>query len=273
MAAIVIDTISSSARFLLSIDDYGEEGGQPEPIQLDPPFSPTLAFAASPPRPPLLPIDPPLAPLASVPRAELWLAPLRFWVNAIADCPIDATIAATDRIADKAITAINFVFIILIVCRWIYKDLWIIADKWRIRGLFIKNYHNAGKSTHGHASNREKEIVRSCPLCECWRWRAYQAARLHYRERFQGYIKRQCSWAFFTVQKAMPLMKDGGSIILNSSAWVKGFPALPFTVQAKQPFVLSPRTWTSGLKGKIRGQCDSPRHNRHGDIWWRSSRN
>jgi NAD(P)-dependent dehydrogenase (short-subunit alcohol dehydrogenase family) len=49
----------------------------------------------------------------------------------------------------------------------------------------------------------------------------------------------------------MPLMKDGGSIILNSSAGVKGFPALPFTVQAKQPSVLSPRTWTSGLKGKI----------------------
>jgi len=71
MAAIVIDTISSSARFLLSIDDYGEEGGQPEPIQLDPPLSPIPAFAASPPTRPLLPIDPPLAPLASVPRAEL----------------------------------------------------------------------------------------------------------------------------------------------------------------------------------------------------------
>jgi NAD(P)-dependent dehydrogenase (short-subunit alcohol dehydrogenase family) len=45
----------------------------------------------------------------------------------------------------------------------------------------------------------------------------------------------------FTVQKALPLMKDGGSIILNSSiAGVKGFPGTTVTAPAKQQFVLLP---------------------------------
>jgi NAD(P)-dependent dehydrogenase (short-subunit alcohol dehydrogenase family) len=45
----------------------------------------------------------------------------------------------------------------------------------------------------------------------------------------------------FTVQKALPLMKDGGSIILNSSiAGVKGFRAPQSTAPAKQQYVLSP---------------------------------
>lgn len=45
----------------------------------------------------------------------------------------------------------------------------------------------------------------------------------------------------FTVQKALPLIKDGGSIILNgSTAGVKGFQALPSTAPAKQPYVLLP---------------------------------
>jgi NAD(P)-dependent dehydrogenase (short-subunit alcohol dehydrogenase family) len=49
----------------------------------------------------------------------------------------------------------------------------------------------------------------------------------------------------FTVQKALPLFVDGGSIILNGSiAGVKGFPVC--TVRAKQRSVLSPgHAWST----------------------------
>jgi NAD(P)-dependent dehydrogenase (short-subunit alcohol dehydrogenase family) len=65
---------------------------------------------------------------------------------------------------------------------------------------------------------------------------------------------------FFTVQKALPLMKDGGSIIVNGSgAWQKGIPmysAYSATKAALRSFV---RTWTAELAGKgIRANMVSP---------------
>jgi NAD(P)-dependent dehydrogenase (short-subunit alcohol dehydrogenase family) len=54
----------------------------------------------------------------------------------------------------------------------------------------------------------------------------------------------------FTAQKALPLMKDGGSIILNSSiAGVKGFPGTTVYCASKAAVRSFARTWTAELKG------------------------
>lgn len=64
---------------------------------------------------------------------------------------------------------------------------------------------------------------------------------------------------FFTVQKALPLMKDGGSIILNSStAGVKGFPGTSVYSASKAAVRSFARTWTGELKGRIRVNVISP---------------
>ncbi len=65
---------------------------------------------------------------------------------------------------------------------------------------------------------------------------------------------------FFAVQKALPLMKDGGSIILTGSGiWQKGiamYPTYAATKAALRSFV---RTWTADLAGKgIRANVISP---------------
>jgi NAD(P)-dependent dehydrogenase (short-subunit alcohol dehydrogenase family) len=63
----------------------------------------------------------------------------------------------------------------------------------------------------------------------------------------------------FTVQKALPLMRDGGSIILNSSiAGVKGFPGTTVYSASKAATRSFARTWTAELKGKIRINVISP---------------
>jgi NAD(P)-dependent dehydrogenase (short-subunit alcohol dehydrogenase family) len=67
---------------------------------------------------------------------------------------------------------------------------------------------------------------------------------------------------FFSVQKALPLMRDGGSIILNGSiAPIKGFPAMSVcsaTKAAVRPFA---RTWTNDLRDRrIRVNVISPGH-------------
>ncbi|MGB8100668.1 MAG: glucose 1-dehydrogenase, partial [Nitrososphaeraceae archaeon] len=63
----------------------------------------------------------------------------------------------------------------------------------------------------------------------------------------------------FTVQKAQPLMKDGGSIILNSSiAGVTGFPGTSVYSASKAAVRSFARTWTAELKGKIRVNVISP---------------
>jgi NAD(P)-dependent dehydrogenase (short-subunit alcohol dehydrogenase family) len=63
----------------------------------------------------------------------------------------------------------------------------------------------------------------------------------------------------FTVQKALPLIKDGGSIILNSSiAGVKGYPGTTVYSASKAAIRSFARIWTAELKGKIRVNVISP---------------
>jgi NAD(P)-dependent dehydrogenase (short-subunit alcohol dehydrogenase family) len=64
----------------------------------------------------------------------------------------------------------------------------------------------------------------------------------------------------FTVQKALPLLRDGGSVILNASiAGVKGFPGASVYNASKAAVRSFARTWTSELKGrKIRVNVISP---------------
>ena len=55
----------------------------------------------------------------------------------------------------------------------------------------------------------------------------------------------------FTVQKALPLMRDGGSIILNGSiASQKGFPGLSVYNASKAAVRSFARTWTNDLKAR-----------------------
>jgi NAD(P)-dependent dehydrogenase (short-subunit alcohol dehydrogenase family) len=64
----------------------------------------------------------------------------------------------------------------------------------------------------------------------------------------------------FSVQKALPLFRDGGSIILNASiASIKGMPAFGVYSASKAAVRSFARTWTSELKGrKIRVNTLSP---------------
>jgi NAD(P)-dependent dehydrogenase (short-subunit alcohol dehydrogenase family) len=64
----------------------------------------------------------------------------------------------------------------------------------------------------------------------------------------------------FTVQKALPLIVDGGSIIMNGSvASVKGFPAFGVYNASKAAVRSFARTWTVDLKArKIRVNALSP---------------
>jgi NAD(P)-dependent dehydrogenase (short-subunit alcohol dehydrogenase family) len=64
----------------------------------------------------------------------------------------------------------------------------------------------------------------------------------------------------FTVQKALPLMKDGGVILMTGSiASIKGFPGLGVYNASKAAVRSFARTWTSDLKvRKIRVNVVSP---------------
>jgi NAD(P)-dependent dehydrogenase (short-subunit alcohol dehydrogenase family) len=64
----------------------------------------------------------------------------------------------------------------------------------------------------------------------------------------------------FTVQKALPLMRDGGSIIMNGSiASIKGFPGLSVYNASKAAVRSFARTWTNDLKDRnIRVNVLSP---------------
>ena len=68
--------------------------------------------------------------------------------------------------------------------------------------------------------------------------------------------------ALFTVQQAVPLMTDGGSIILTGSiADVKGFPSISVYSATKAAIRSFARTWTSELKDRrIRVNTISPGH-------------
>src|SRR6266481_9029954 len=67
---------------------------------------------------------------------------------------------------------------------------------------------------------------------------------------------------FFSVQKGLPLMRDGGSIILNASiADIKGFPAMSVYSATKAAVRSFARTWTNDLRDRrIRVNAISPGH-------------
>jgi NAD(P)-dependent dehydrogenase (short-subunit alcohol dehydrogenase family) len=67
---------------------------------------------------------------------------------------------------------------------------------------------------------------------------------------------------FFTVQKGLPFLNDGGSIILNGSiAAIKGFPAISVYSATKAAVRSFARTWTNELRERrIRVTVISPGH-------------
>jgi NAD(P)-dependent dehydrogenase (short-subunit alcohol dehydrogenase family) len=67
---------------------------------------------------------------------------------------------------------------------------------------------------------------------------------------------------FFTVQKALPLLKDGASIILNASiATIKGFTGISVYSATKAAVRTFARTWTNELRERhIRVNAISPGH-------------
>src|SRR5215469_10916436 len=67
---------------------------------------------------------------------------------------------------------------------------------------------------------------------------------------------------FFFVQKGLPFMNDGASIILNASiATIKGFPAMSVYSTTKAAVRSFARTWTNELRGRrIRVNAISPGH-------------
>jgi NAD(P)-dependent dehydrogenase (short-subunit alcohol dehydrogenase family) len=79
-------------------------------------------------------------------------------------------------------------------------------------------------------------------------------------EHFDREFDTNVKGLFFTVQKALPLLKDGGSIILNSSiAGQKGFGGFSVYNATKAAVRSFARSWTSDLKSrKIRVNAISP---------------
>jgi NAD(P)-dependent dehydrogenase (short-subunit alcohol dehydrogenase family) len=79
-------------------------------------------------------------------------------------------------------------------------------------------------------------------------------------EHFDKIFSVNVRGTLFTVQKALPLFSDGGSIIMNGSiASVKGFPAFGVYNASKAAVRSFARTWTVDLKSrKIRVNVLSP---------------
>jgi NAD(P)-dependent dehydrogenase (short-subunit alcohol dehydrogenase family) len=79
-------------------------------------------------------------------------------------------------------------------------------------------------------------------------------------EHFDKLFNINVKGTLFTVQKALPLLKDGGSIILNGSvASVKGTGAFGVYAASKAAIRSFVRTWTTDLKDRgIRSNVVSP---------------
>jgi NAD(P)-dependent dehydrogenase (short-subunit alcohol dehydrogenase family) len=79
-------------------------------------------------------------------------------------------------------------------------------------------------------------------------------------EHFDKLFNINVKGTLFTVQKALPLINDGGSIILNGSvASVKGTAAFGVYAASKAAIRSFVRTWTTDLKGRgIRSNVVSP---------------
>ncbi len=82
------------------------------------------------------------------------------------------------------------------------------------------------------------------------------ASEAHFDQTFDVNVKGM----FFTVQKALPLFRDGGSIILNSSVSnVKGLPGFTAYAASKAAVRNFARGWAMELKDRrIRVNCVSP---------------
>ena len=79
-------------------------------------------------------------------------------------------------------------------------------------------------------------------------------------EHFDKLFNINVRGTLFTVQKALPLLKDGGSIILNGSvASIKGTAAFGVYAASKAAIRSFVRTWTTDLKDRrIRSNVVSP---------------
>jgi NAD(P)-dependent dehydrogenase (short-subunit alcohol dehydrogenase family) len=79
-------------------------------------------------------------------------------------------------------------------------------------------------------------------------------------EQFDKYFRINVKGTLFTVQKALPLMNDGGAIVLNASmVTVKGLPGFSVYAATKAALRSFARTWAVDLKGKnIRVNVVSP---------------
>jgi NAD(P)-dependent dehydrogenase (short-subunit alcohol dehydrogenase family) len=79
-------------------------------------------------------------------------------------------------------------------------------------------------------------------------------------EHFDSLFNSNVKGLLFTVQKALPLMPDGASIILNASVVAsKGFPDWSIYSATKAAVRSFARTWTTDLKGRrIRVNAVSP---------------
>lgn len=79
-------------------------------------------------------------------------------------------------------------------------------------------------------------------------------------EHFDSIVGLNVRGTLFTVQKALPLFNDGGSIILNGSiASIKGFPGFGVYSASKAAVRSFARTWTMDLKARnIRVNVLSP---------------
>ena len=70
-------------------------------------------------------------------------------------------------------------------------------------------------------------------------------------EHFDKYFGINVKGTLFTVQKALPLMSSGASIVLNGSmVSIKGFPAFSVYSATKAALRSFARTWASDLKGR-----------------------
>jgi NAD(P)-dependent dehydrogenase (short-subunit alcohol dehydrogenase family) len=79
-------------------------------------------------------------------------------------------------------------------------------------------------------------------------------------ELFERHFSANVKGTLFTVQKALPILREGASIIVNSSVvGSKGFPGNSVYSATKAALRSFARTWTSELKGrKIRVNAVSP---------------
>jgi NAD(P)-dependent dehydrogenase (short-subunit alcohol dehydrogenase family) len=79
-------------------------------------------------------------------------------------------------------------------------------------------------------------------------------------ETFDKHFNLNARGAYFTVQKALPLLADDGSIILSGSgAWQMGIPGYGAYSATKAALISFVRTWTAELAGRgIRANVISP---------------